>query len=138
MCENMNGLKYFQGIVRVGLAQNGEQVCTEVQGTITVIYEMFCNGRPVCVVYSVSKVVLLLYFCGYMFNSWIKTLISSPDVWQSENTCKRINQRTTMLGEGKHLFDLISKQSTCKRPHTDWKKNSTYVHKQRSGWQIYH
>ena len=59
---------------------------------------MFCNGRPVCVVHSVSKVVSLPYFCGYMFNSWIQTLIGSPDVLQPANTCKRINQRTTMLG----------------------------------------
>ena len=94
MGENMNGLKYFQ----VGLAQNGEQVRIVGQGTIMVIYEMFSNGRPVCVVYSVSKVVPLPYFCGYMlFNSWIQTLIGSPDVLQSADTCKRINQRTTLL-----------------------------------------
>ena len=47
MGENMNGLKYFQVIVRVGLAQNSKQVRTVARDTITVIYEMFCHGKPV-------------------------------------------------------------------------------------------
>ena len=33
MGENMNGLKYFQVIVRVGLAQNGKQVHTAGRAT---------------------------------------------------------------------------------------------------------
>ena len=70
MGENINGLKYFHVIVRIRLAQNGEEVCTAGRGAITVIYKMFFKGRCVCVVYSVSKVVPLPYFCGYMlFNS---------------------------------------------------------------------
>ena len=72
MGENVNGLKNLQIIV---------QDRTVGRGTITVIYKMFCNGRPVCVVYSFNKVILLLYFCGYMlFNFRIQTLIGSPDV----------------------------------------------------------
>ena len=88
MGENMNGFKYFQMIVWVGLAQNGEQVRTVEWGTITVIYKMFCNGRSICVTYLVNKVVFLPYFCGYMlFNSWIQMSIGSLDVLQSANTC---------------------------------------------------
>ena len=62
MRENMNGLKYFQVIIRVGLAQNDEQVRTVGRGTITIIHEIFRNRRAVYVVYSVSKVVPLPYF----------------------------------------------------------------------------
>ena len=43
-----------------------------------------------------------------------------------------------MLGGEDRLFDQMSKQSAYGKPHAGWKKNSTYVHKQRSGWQIYH
>ena len=46
-----------------------QQVRTIGRGTITVIYKMFCNERPVCVVYSVTKGDPLPYFYGYMFNS---------------------------------------------------------------------
>ena len=51
MSEHINGIKYFLVIVRVGLVQNGEQVRTIGRGTITVIYEIFCNERHVCVAF---------------------------------------------------------------------------------------
>ena len=46
MGENMNGLKFFQVIVWVELAQNGKQVRTVGRGTITVIYE--CSAMEMC------------------------------------------------------------------------------------------
>ena len=69
MAENMNGLKHLQMIVQMDLLKivNKSALWDEA---ITVIYKMFCNGRPICVVYSVSKVIPLSYFCGYiLFNS---------------------------------------------------------------------
>ena len=39
-------------------------------------------------------------------------------------------------GEG--LFDQMSKQPAYGKPNAGWKKNTTYVHKQRSVWKIYH
>ena len=93
-----------------------------------VISKMFCNGKPIYVVYPVSKVVPLPYFCGYMLcNSRIQTLIGSPDVLQTENTPKKNKPKNYYVGEGERRFDQYGK------PHTDWKKNNTYVHKQRSG-----
>ena len=84
MGGNMNGLINPQMIVRVEFAKNSKQVHIVGRGLITVIYKMFCNGRPVCFVYPVSKVVSLPYFRGYMlFNSWIQTLICSLDVSQN-------------------------------------------------------
>ena len=95
-----------------------KQVCTVGWGTIAVIYKMFCNGRPVCVIYPVSKVVPLPYFHWYMlFNSWIQMLIGFPDVLQTANTSKRINQRTAML-VGENVFLTRSQNSPCMENHT--------------------
>ena len=89
-----------------------------------VIYKMFCNGRPVCGVYPVSKVVPLSYFCGYMlFNSWIQMLIGFPDFLETANTSKRINQRTAMLWGEECLLDQMSKQHAYGKPLV-WKTTS--------------
>ena len=84
---------------------DSKQVRTVRWGTIVVIYKMFCNGRPVCIVYLVSKVVSLPYFHRYiLFYSRIQTLIGSPDVLQTANTSKGINQRAVMLGGRRTSF----------------------------------
>ena len=84
---------------------------------------MFCNGRPVCVIYLLSQVIPLTYFCRYMlFDSWIQTLIGSHNVLQTY-TSKRINQRTTrLMGENVFSTRCQNREPEIYRAPLDWSR----------------
>ena len=117
--QNMNCLQYFQLKCRVWLIQYWEKAHAKIHCTVTMIYKVSWNWRPVCIPKIFSRASnKITYFCRDMlFNSSILPLISSSYVARTTTTPKQINKRIIMMRK-KNIFTDRCQNGFSMKDHT--------------------